>query len=95
MLQNLLAERFQLKVHRATKVMAAYALVVDKKGPKLQPGIPGKDGMATGRGLVQGHNATLAQFAEMLSLVVGRPVQDLTGCRLEQSEDQASQGALS
>ncbi|HTX37603.1 MAG TPA: TIGR03435 family protein [Bryobacteraceae bacterium] len=36
MLQNLLADRFQLKVHRESKQTAIYALVVAKNGPKLK-----------------------------------------------------------
>jgi uncharacterized protein (TIGR03435 family) len=36
MLQNLLAERFQLKFHRATKELPMYAMTVDKAGPKLE-----------------------------------------------------------
>src|SRR5436309_2593638 len=33
MLQALVAERFQLKLNRQTKIMAGYALTVDKGGP--------------------------------------------------------------
>lgn len=36
MLQALLADRFQLRVHRETKEMPIYALLVAKNGPKLQ-----------------------------------------------------------
>lgn len=36
MLQNLLADRFQLKLHRETKEMPMYALMVGPKGPKLK-----------------------------------------------------------
>jgi uncharacterized protein (TIGR03435 family) len=36
MLQNLLAERFQMTIHRETKEQAVYALVVGKNGPKLK-----------------------------------------------------------
>jgi uncharacterized protein (TIGR03435 family) len=36
MLQALLAERFQMKVHRETKEQSVYALVVGKNGPKLK-----------------------------------------------------------
>src|SRR5260370_14808764 len=35
MLQELLAQRFKLAVHRETKEHAVYALVVGKNGPKL------------------------------------------------------------
>jgi uncharacterized protein (TIGR03435 family) len=37
MLQNLLAERFQVKLHRETKELPIYALVVGKGGPKVKP----------------------------------------------------------
>jgi uncharacterized protein (TIGR03435 family) len=36
MMQSLLAERFQLSLHRQTKELPVYALVVSKGGPKLQ-----------------------------------------------------------
>jgi uncharacterized protein (TIGR03435 family) len=36
MLQNLLAERFRLTLHRETKELAVYALVSGAKGPKLK-----------------------------------------------------------
>jgi uncharacterized protein (TIGR03435 family) len=36
MLQGLLEERFKLKIHRETRKVPAYALVVAKGGPKLQ-----------------------------------------------------------
>ena len=42
MLQNLLAERFKLTLHRETKELPVYALVVGAKGPKL------KDSTVTG-----------------------------------------------
>jgi uncharacterized protein (TIGR03435 family) len=57
MLQSLLADRFKLKVSRATKELPVYALVVAKNGPKLteakpgdtyQNGIKGPDGHPAG-----------------------------------------------
>jgi bla regulator protein blaR1 len=41
MLQALLSDRFQLKVHRETKSLPEYALVVAENGPKLKEGKPG------------------------------------------------------
>ena len=43
MQQKLLADRFQLVVHRETKEMALYRLVVARGGPKLKPLTPPKD----------------------------------------------------
>ena len=36
-LQGLLAERFQVRLHRETKTLPVYYLIVAKHGPKLQP----------------------------------------------------------
>ena len=52
LLQSMLADRFHLKVHRETKQLPVYALVVAKNGPKLKatniqsadPGETGPDG---------------------------------------------------
>ncbi len=43
MLQALLEDRFKLKIHRDTKEMAVYALVVGKGGPKLKESPPDAD----------------------------------------------------
>ena len=42
MMQALLEERFQLKIHRETREVAVYELTVAKGGPKLQAAQPGK-----------------------------------------------------
>jgi uncharacterized protein (TIGR03435 family) len=39
MLQNLLAERFQLAIHREEKVISAYSLVIGKDGPKFKESV--------------------------------------------------------
>jgi uncharacterized protein (TIGR03435 family) len=58
MLQPLLAERFQLKVHQEAKEIPVYALIIAKNGPKLHEakpgdtypdGIKGPDGKPGGR----------------------------------------------
>lgn len=55
MLQDLLAERFKLAVHRETKDHAIYALVTGKNGPKLKPAeAPAPDQPAKGDGIEKG-----------------------------------------
>jgi uncharacterized protein (TIGR03435 family) len=41
MLQNLIAERFGLRVHHQTQTVVAYELTVAKNGPKLKPAAKG------------------------------------------------------
>jgi uncharacterized protein (TIGR03435 family) len=82
MLQNLLVERFKLAYHRESKVMPAYALVVDKKGAKLKPSSEGQMGTNTSMGRIariDAKHVTMADFADSLSQQLDRPVKDLTG----------------
>jgi len=48
MVQNLLAERFKLAVHRETKQVSGYALEIAKNGPKLEES--GKNSVQANRG---------------------------------------------
>lgn len=48
MLQNLLIERFKLALHRETKELPMYALVVGKGGPKLKESVEDPATMAQG-----------------------------------------------
>jgi bla regulator protein blaR1 len=43
MLQKLLADRFKLTVHRETKEVEGYALLVNKGGPKIKAAVSGED----------------------------------------------------
>lgn len=72
MLQNLLAERFHLKLRRETKTLPVYNLVVAKNGPKLRKAAeaPPAPGMRRG---------SMDQLAALLSLLLDRPVIDKTG----------------
>ena len=86
MLQNLLADRFQLKVHRVTRELPIYALVVAKNGPKLKasvddPNAPRPRGTmwSGGRKKFEFDRQTMAGFARMLESDVDRPVIDMTG----------------
>ena len=79
MLRTLLIERFKLAFHHETKVMPAYALVVDKRGLKIAPTQPGETGWGSGRGMLDGFRLPMAEFAGLLAELVDRPVKDMTG----------------
>ena len=65
MLQALLAERFKLTLHRHTKDLAMFALVVAKGGPKLHPVEGDGPGNLRGVGLTMNAQKTsMAEFAD-------------------------------
>jgi uncharacterized protein (TIGR03435 family) len=81
MLQALLADRFKLAVHRQTKEMSAYALVVGKNGPKFhESAAEGESSLVpdqkTMKVVVQ--RTPVSQLVEMLSNVLRSPVVDQT-----------------
>jgi uncharacterized protein (TIGR03435 family) len=82
MLQNLLTERFRMKVHTETKPQRIYALLAGKNGPRL---VAAKDaGRGPGMsfdtsGRMQFVSATLGSFADTKSRLLDRPVVDMTG----------------
>jgi len=91
MMQAVLADRFKLAVHRETKEVPLYWLVVAKGGPKFKPStdaphphgrkIPGYGGeiVPEAGDTVHLYEATMAAFAPLISEFAGRPVQDKTG----------------
>ncbi len=95
MLQKLLAERFQLKVHMETKTLPVYDLVVDKTGSKLKvstaldPPSPeearehpekyNRGGMSMGPGMFKGTGVPVRSLVSQLGNVLGKPVRDQTG----------------
>jgi uncharacterized protein (TIGR03435 family) len=93
MLQTLLAERFQVRLHRETKAMNGYDLVQNKRGIKplkIHEGDCGPDankggqvcgGFAINVTSLDGLRVDMKQLASTLAQQrdVGRPVVDKTG----------------
>lgn len=95
MLQTLLADRFNLVVHKDTKLMPAFALTVGKGKPKLknaegsgdtgcQAAPQNREPGAPLENFVSCRNMTMAAFAQNLGQIAGggylpSPVVDLTG----------------
>jgi len=95
MFQNLLADQFKLALHRESRLLPGYALVIAKNGPKVQPakpgdtypnGIKGPDGSPGGpHRFAFGTDEFVAQalpisfIAERLAAHLNKPVVDRTG----------------
>jgi uncharacterized protein (TIGR03435 family) len=85
MAQALLADRFQLRLHRETRQIPVYALIPGKNGPKMQtakdPTQCGGNGcFGVGNGNLSASGATMAFFAgEVLTRLLDRPALDKTG----------------
>jgi uncharacterized protein (TIGR03435 family) len=81
MLQALLADRFKLALHRETKELPMYALVVAKNGPKFKTS-ESESGITSNSSRTHWHvtaNVSMRGFAEFLTEEAGRPVVDQTG----------------
>jgi uncharacterized protein (TIGR03435 family) len=83
MLQAAFADRFKLVIHRETKNLPLYALVLAKNGPKFSETSSSDDfsGFRIGRGMLSGHSATPTMLANTFSNWVGRSVIDETGLK--------------
>ena len=80
MLQALLADRFQLKLHRETKDLPVYALVIAKGGPRLKKSATGTEySRRFGGGHFTATKESMAHLAVWLSNQVGDTVLDMTG----------------
>jgi uncharacterized protein (TIGR03435 family) len=83
MLQQLLAERFHVKVHREARETRVCELVVAKDGPRLDPAKP-EDNVPAGQTaasarLIRIRAKSLAKLADLLTPFAGCPVFDRTG----------------
>jgi uncharacterized protein (TIGR03435 family) len=82
MLQALLAERFKLAVHRETKELPLYTLVIAKNGPKLRAvqddGSAPEIGSRGGHQIVA-HHVSMKSLAATLQGYIGDTVVDATG----------------
>lgn len=79
MLQTLLAERFQLKVHTETRQDRVYALVAARNGPHLKAAAGTPVGMAFHDGHIVFTSVTLDGFSATLSGYLDYPVLNSTG----------------
>lgn len=97
MLQQLLTDRFQLKVHTQTEVLPIYEMVVAKGGAKItavEPAGPdpdadkskefkgmGRGSMRVNNTVLTAHDVALESLANSLSVRLSRTVVDKTGLK--------------
>jgi uncharacterized protein (TIGR03435 family) len=93
MFQGVLADRFKLAIHRTTKEMPIYSLIVAKNGPKihavdegdcpevLTPENPCRSLRPNKFGQITGQTASMPALALVLIAFTGRTVVDNTGLK--------------
>jgi|SRR5271157_1622608 len=85
MLQTLLADRFKLVFHREIRELPVYAMSVGKDGMKMKPSEGEGESNITpprsGSFIVAAQHTSMAQFADVLSQPLQRPVVDMTGLK--------------
>ena len=83
MLQTLLAERFQLTVHKETRELPVFEMTLAKGGLKIQPAhrvtSPAEGGVTTFVGGMKASMASMSSVALVLSGMLGHQVIDRTG----------------
>jgi len=80
MLRTLLTDRFKLTLHRDTRDLPVYELVVDDRGLKLKESDGAKErSLDGGGGRAIGTKVDLGTLSQFLSMQLGRTVVDRTG----------------
>jgi uncharacterized protein (TIGR03435 family) len=79
LVQQLLVERCNLKIHQESRVLPAYDLVLAKGGSKLQESKANGRSISASRGSFHAEGLSMTLIAQELSRITGRIVVDKTG----------------
>jgi uncharacterized protein (TIGR03435 family) len=81
MVQSLLAERFQLALHRETRQLPIFTLTVARNGPKLHAVESGQGRTSGDAGRLEAKAISIQKLADLLARMAGTPVVDATGLK--------------
>jgi uncharacterized protein (TIGR03435 family) len=84
MLRALLADRFKLAIHKESREVPTYELVISKNGPKIKEGKPDDPTLPNGTlrvmsGKITGNAVSMARLASVIGMQLKHPVVDRTG----------------
>ncbi len=79
MMQAMLAERFQLAVHRETRTLPVYFLQVARSGPKLKESTSDVASMSAGPRMIKYSKGSMGDLADQLTSYLQKQVSDRTG----------------
>lgn len=79
MLQNMLQERFGLRVHRETREISAYVLMVGSGGSKLKANDTGSTNVRIGGNSIGLDGGDMPRLTQLLAGVVEKPIVNRTG----------------
>jgi uncharacterized protein (TIGR03435 family) len=84
MVRSLLEERFRIAVHRESRELPVYAMIVASAGPTLSKNTTNPNGLPSlffkGLGVLPAINASMSDLANVMqTAVLDRPVVDRTG----------------
>ncbi|HVW09059.1 MAG TPA: TIGR03435 family protein [Bryobacteraceae bacterium] len=79
MLQNLLQDRFGLRMHRETRDLPSYVLKISKNGPKLKADDTGATNVRVSGNSIGLERGEISRLVQLLSSALGKPVVDQTG----------------
>jgi uncharacterized protein (TIGR03435 family) len=89
-LRSLLEQRFQLKLHRETRIISSYVLVLGRKGPRLKQANSDEGSslrLNPSRDHLEGRGQAMDALADFLWTELERPVFNQTGLREEYDFD--------
>jgi uncharacterized protein (TIGR03435 family) len=79
MIQTMLAARFKMALHKETRQLPVYSLMIAKGGLKIHPVEDGQGKTSNGPGRMEATKISMQKLSNLLSRLLSLPVTDATG----------------